>query len=322
MQDKLLTPTCYKMLSILIPVYQYDVRKLVNDLHRQCTLAGISFEIICMDDGSDPQFDLVNRSIDSLHHVKYISNSENMGRSRIRNTLCHQALHEFLLFLDCDVSLAHTDYINRYLNLLNKKKLISGGRIYTKQPPENKDYLLHWKWGMKRELLNVDLRMRDPVNHFLSNNFLVSRDVMLKFPFDERIRKYGYEDVYFAYQISQNGIEIVHVENPVIHEGLDKNEDLLKKLNEASENIIMLYNESKNGNRPFIIRSRLVQVWLIFNKPILAAIMRILSSRLRPIIRYILVRVYPSIFLLDCYRLLALFAYKKQLSPTISAPSP
>ncbi|MFN4124082.1 MAG: glycosyltransferase family 2 protein [Flavobacteriales bacterium] len=299
------------MLSILIPVYQYDVRKLVNDLHQQCSDAAISFEIICMDDGSDPHFDHTNRSIGNITHVKYIRNTENKGRSSTRNALCRKAQYEFLLYLDCDAAIASKDFINNYLPLLGENKLISGGRIYAKHPPAHKDYLLHWSWGVKRELLDVNLRMRDPVNHFLSNNFVVAREIILKFPFDEEIRKYGYEDVYLAYQISQNGIDIVHIENPVIHEGLDRNADLLRKLDEASENILMLYKESKTGSRPFIIKSRLVHLWLALNKPLVSQIMRFFSFIMRPPVRFYLLHISPSIILLDLYRLLGLFGFKK-----------
>lgn len=298
------------MLSVLIPVFQYDVRKLVNDLHQQCSDAGINFEIICMDDGSDTHFDQINRSITQLSFVHYLRNGQNSGRSFTRNALSRAAKFEFLLYLDCDASITNKNFIRNYLPLLHKNKLISGGRTYDENPPANKDYRLHWNWGVKRELLDAKMRMRDPVNHFLSNNFVIAREVILRFPFDEQIRKYGYEDVYFAYQLSQNGVEILHIENPVIHEGLDKKEELLRKLDEASDNILMLYRESNNGNRPFIIKSRLIQVWLIFNKPVLSQIMRLLSYIMRPTVRYYLLHINPSIFLLDMYRLMGLFTSK------------
>ncbi len=53
------------MLSILIPVYNYDVRKLVYDLHRQVTGAAVSFEMILLDDGSQQTFIDMNRQLEA-----------------------------------------------------------------------------------------------------------------------------------------------------------------------------------------------------------------------------------------------------------------
>ena len=40
------------MLSILIPIYNYNVYPLVEELHKQCIECKIDFEIICIDDAS------------------------------------------------------------------------------------------------------------------------------------------------------------------------------------------------------------------------------------------------------------------------------
>ena len=42
------------MLSILIPIYNFDVQELVQKLHQQASLLAIAFEIVCVDDGSQP----------------------------------------------------------------------------------------------------------------------------------------------------------------------------------------------------------------------------------------------------------------------------
>ena len=41
------------MLSILIPVYNYNAVDLVQKLHEQASQAGIPFEILLLDDNSD-----------------------------------------------------------------------------------------------------------------------------------------------------------------------------------------------------------------------------------------------------------------------------
>ncbi len=57
------------MLSILIPVYNFDVRKLVHQLHEQGLLLEIPFEIICVDDASFIEFTEINASIKNLEHL-------------------------------------------------------------------------------------------------------------------------------------------------------------------------------------------------------------------------------------------------------------
>ena len=58
------------MISILIPVYNYDVTELVAELHRQCMDLGMPFEILCYDDGSQSDFKAKNQII-ALEFVQY-----------------------------------------------------------------------------------------------------------------------------------------------------------------------------------------------------------------------------------------------------------
>jgi len=50
------------MLSILIPVYNFNVTQLVQTLAEQCAATGEAYEIICFDDGSTPEFKAQNTS--------------------------------------------------------------------------------------------------------------------------------------------------------------------------------------------------------------------------------------------------------------------
>ena len=91
------------MLSILIPTYNYDCRRLVSDLYQQAEQAGIEYEIIVADDASPTYiYKEKNREINHLPNCRLIELQENVGRSRIRNRLADEALHEWILFMDCD----------------------------------------------------------------------------------------------------------------------------------------------------------------------------------------------------------------------------
>ena len=43
------------MLSILIPIYNYNSYPLVQELHKQCLESDIDFEILCQDDASNSE---------------------------------------------------------------------------------------------------------------------------------------------------------------------------------------------------------------------------------------------------------------------------
>lgn len=297
------------MLSILIPVYNFDVTALVSELQKQCEAASIVYEIICIDDASSVHFKKLNQDIQEISNCKLIFLNENIGRAAIRNKLAQEAQYAYVYFLDCDAKIENHRLIENYLKLLDEDTLISGGRIYQAEQPKENKYYLHWLWGKKRELFDASERMKDPVNHFLSNNFILSRKVVLQFPFDETIRGYGYEDVYFAHVLRMNEIKIKHIENPVIHEGLDENIALLNKFEEAAKNLIRLKAAAKQKNQPFIIKGKLITYWQVFDIPILKSIARIKAKVLLPLLKKNLLSANPYLKLLDLYRLLLLFRY-------------
>jgi glycosyltransferase involved in cell wall biosynthesis len=51
------------MLSILIPIYNYNAYPLVKELHSQCLEATIDFEIFCIDDASNEYESIITNSI-------------------------------------------------------------------------------------------------------------------------------------------------------------------------------------------------------------------------------------------------------------------
>ncbi|MEM9849137.1 MAG: glycosyltransferase, partial [Bacteroidota bacterium] len=139
------------MLSILLPIYNFNCLPLVTDLLQQCEAAQIIFEIIALEDAST-QYLAQNSRIKKLSkHITYERLSQNIGRSSIRNLLAEKAKYEYLLFLDCDSAVVNNQYIQNYIKALNSNQLLYGGRVYRAQAPENKQLILHWKFGKYRE---------------------------------------------------------------------------------------------------------------------------------------------------------------------------
>ena len=164
------------MLSILIPVYNNDIIRLVSELHDQCKQAGIEFEIICLDDGSEDNSKEENKKVFKLSHCIWEELPYNVGRASIRNKLGNRAKYQKLLFLDGDSAITHTSFIKKYINLVNTHSVIYGGREYKPHSPDDWRLKLHYLYGTSVESKPDWVRNRSPWLHFMSNNFLIDRD--------------------------------------------------------------------------------------------------------------------------------------------------
>jgi len=143
------------MLSILIPVFNYDMRPIVEDLYHQAKDQSIAFEIICLDDGSSLKFKKLNKHIGFSERIIYRELKENQGRAKIRNTLAKAAKYPWLLFLDCDTGIPDGNFVKNYLLAIDSADVIVGGRIYSPEPPEDLAYYFHWKYGSQILVLHI-----------------------------------------------------------------------------------------------------------------------------------------------------------------------
>jgi hypothetical protein len=233
------------MLSIVIPVFNHDVRPLVATLMKQCNKLDIPYQILCFDDGSEQKFRDMNKELAFKINVNYTELDENIGRSRIRNWLGKAAFFEYILFLDCDSVVKNRNFIKNYIERLPTDGLIQGGRIYQPKKPRSKKKMLHWVYGTKRESLPAKKRNKSPHLNFHSNNFLIPEAIFRENLFDEKVKGYGYEDMLYAFDLERKGIHIVHIDNPVIHDGLEMNNIFLNKTKNAIHNLVGLYSQKR-----------------------------------------------------------------------------
>ena len=220
------------MLSILIPTYNYNVVPLVLELHKQCLECEINFEILVFDDGSK-LFTIENQKINSLKNCRLEALEKNVGRSAIRNLLAKKAKFNSLLFLDADTIPIHNHFIKNYSVQINEdEKVVYGGIKYLKEKPK-KSQVLRWKYGNSREALSVEKRQENPYLSLLTLNFLTHKTVFEKVSFNETIPNLRHEDTLFSYNLKQQKIKVIHIENSVFHLGLDDFEVAIKKENES-----------------------------------------------------------------------------------------
>jgi glycosyltransferase involved in cell wall biosynthesis len=305
------------MISICIPVYNYDIRELVKEITFQCEELKLAYELICVDDSSSNlQLEAINRkfieeNVNST--IKYEALTTNKGRSAIRNYLVTKSTFNYCWFLDCDGKVGENkNLVKTFLQHLKENTVVSGGRIYQKKIPNNKSLRLHWTWASKRELIDVSQRMQQPVQHFLSNNFIAHKDILLQIPFNEELNGYGYEDTFWASQIVNVGFSIQHINNPVIHDGLEINSDFLNKIEESILNLIRLKNICIHKKIEFPVKSKLTNLAELLSKPIIKIFASLYFSSNKKKWKSKLLSDNFNLFIFDLYRLAFYFENVKK----------
>jgi len=241
------------MLSICIPIYNFEVTELVKSLHDEAETLHIQYEILLSDDASKEEFRKENSLLSSLSNVSYFQSEINLERAGNRNFLFKKAKYPYILFMDCDSKVSKKDYIRDFLPYCVPDSICSGGRIYDTAKPMDKKLILHWKVGHSRESHLAEARKRKPNNSFMSCNFLIDKNLFNIVQFDERLTGYCNEDTLFGIELKKKGITIAHIDNPLYHLGLEKAEVYLSKVEEGLRNyrkINFLYN-----NDPLFINS-------------------------------------------------------------------
>ena len=220
------------MLSVLIPTYNYNVFPLVLELNEQCKKCGIKYEIIALDDAGTLFFDK-NQAINNLENCTFSTNNHNIGRSKMRNLLAQKGKYDWLLFLDADTIPLKNNFIATYIEYVTSKlQIVYGGITYSTELP-NKNSTLRWFYGKKREAIEAEKRNSNPYISFLTLNFLIPKAFFDVVSFNEDIPNLRHEDTLFSYELAMKNIPILHINNPIIHLGLDTNQNFLEKTRES-----------------------------------------------------------------------------------------
>ncbi len=220
------------MLSILIPTFNDDCRALATDLANQARSAGLSaWEVVVADDGStDKSVVALNETLNHIPGCRFVKRGRNIGRAAIRNFLVEQSMGDHLLFIDADMSLVDTHYLEKYERAQGLAPVVYGGYSVGKGNRSNLRYIYE-KNGEKNH--SAELRSRHPYQDFHTSNFMITRQLIEAIPFDERFRHYGYEDVLFGKQLLAHAIPILHIDNPVCFNRFEANEDFIRKTEEG-----------------------------------------------------------------------------------------
>lgn len=235
-------------LSILLPSYNNVCVSLVQVLQRQAdALRGkldkpFSYEIIVADDCStDAACIDANRVIGDMLHCRYLRMEQNVGRAQIRNVLISESRGDYVLLIDSDLFLCDDNYLYKYAT--STADVVYGGTriggegfamVDNEANTENLKGNLRYIYEKKAEPSHrAAFRQLRPNQEISVCNLYARRDIMEAHPFDSRFKAYGYEDVLFGKRLAESGIEVTHIDNPVLINEFEPNSVFVKKTEEA-----------------------------------------------------------------------------------------
>ena len=235
-------------LSILLPSYNNVCVSLVQVLQRQAdALRGkldkpFRYEIIVADDGStDAACIDANRVIGDMLNCRYLRMEQNVGRAQIRNVLISESRGDYVLLIDSDLFLCDDNYLYKYAT--STADVVYGGTriggeglamVDNEANTENLKGNLRYIYEKKAEPSHrAVFRQLRPNQEISVCNLYARRDIMEAHPFDSRFKAYGYEDVLFGKCLAESGIEVTHIDNPVLINEFEPNSVFVKKTEEA-----------------------------------------------------------------------------------------
>ena len=235
-------------LSILLPSYNNVCVSLVQALQRQADALRrkldkpFRYEIIVADDGStDAACIDANRVIGDMLHCRYLRMEHNVGRAQIRNVLISESCGDYVLLIDSDLFLCDDNYLYKYAtstaDVVYGGTRIGGEGLVMVDNEANTEHLkgnLRYIYEKKAEPSHrAVFRQLRPNQEISVCNLYARRDIMEAHPFDSRFKAYGYEDVLFGKRLAESGIEVTHIDNPVLINEFEPNSVFVKKTEEA-----------------------------------------------------------------------------------------
>lgn len=306
------------MFSILIPTRNYDCTSLVAALHRQAEEIQAQqdcnrpYEIIVGDDGStDAGILAQNRIINTWPNCRFYEHPVNIGRAAIRNRLAEEARYTYIIYIDCDARVENDCYLQRYMETALLCPVVCGGLVTTPVLP-SANHSLRFRYEHRADRSrSAAHRSRHPYANFSTFNFMIRRNVLLDIRFDERCTQYGYEDALLGVCLQQRGIPVMHIDNPLVHTGIDTNAEFLDKSETALGTLLHL-DESIQKEATVSQVARSLRRWHLL------PVFRLFHRLFRDMERTNLLGTHPSLTIFSLYKL-GYYCSLKTTSPDASS---
>lgn len=275
------------MLSIVIPVYNYNILPLVERLHQEASSLAIPFEILVCDDASTEVFQ--NQTITQFSYTRFLQNQVNQHIAYTRNRLLKEAQYPWILLLDADVFPLSLSFIQTYLQQQHGL-FFQGGFTYP-ATEETSEQSLRLKYGREIE--------QHKHLHSCCNLFFNQSELQLKF--DDSITTYGYEDTLFFLQLNKRDVKVKRVKNPVLHYSTESNATYLVRTQEACITLAQLIDNQTIQKDEVQLGHVYTQLKKYKLTPIITGIDLVLGRW----IKRNLLGKYPSLLPFKLYKLIA-----------------
>ena len=232
-------------LSVLIPIYNYCARELVESVDALISCEAIDAEIVVADDASSSDISWLD-DLRCTNPLTVWRAPHNLGRSAIRNQLARLAEGTWLWFVDCDTALTHSFSLKRYLEATAVADVVCGGLTTPASQPEGSELRYRYELADTHRR-TAERRSQEPYRQLSTCNLLIKKNVFTDIQFCEDIKQYGYEDALFGVELEQRQVSIRHIDNPVVHLGLEPNEEFLRK-SEIALTTLHALEGRMNGN--------------------------------------------------------------------------
>jgi hypothetical protein len=226
-------------LSVLTPFRGHDPSPLL----RSFGAARDEVEFVLIDDGSGSA-SLLSNVIEAAAATgaaaRIIIWGENGGRAAARNRLIDEARGEHVLFLDADMVAESAAFLSIWLGVIaTQEPVVAFGGLSLHGAKATAETALHHALFGRSDCLPARIRTRRGAQAVSTSNLLVQRDFLVQHPFDGQFTGWGFEDVDWALGAARE-TEILHVDNPAAHIGLDDVATLMRKSAEAGPNFARL----------------------------------------------------------------------------------
>lgn len=232
-------PIAAPQLSVLTPFHRDDPSAMLARMAN--APAGVEF--VLLDDGS-ADIELLARVVTAASAlnapVRIIVRERNEGRAAARNRLIAEARGQYVLFLDADMLPDRPTFLLHWLAVTRcQQPDVAFGGLSLRHAQRTRDTALHHNLFAASDCRSLEERELAPAQSTASANLLVRRAFLDAHPFDAGFTGWGFEDTDWALTAARD-TEILHVDNPATHAGLDTAATLLRKSAEAGPNFARL----------------------------------------------------------------------------------
>lgn len=255
------------------------------------------YEIIVGDDGStDESTKIANRAINALPNCRYVEYKTNVGRAYIRNVMIDAAHFDHIVMMDADAAICTPDFVARYWKERHTADVVCGTlRNIEATCPRGCE--LRYRYEKNAEQWRATHKQGAlPYINLSTFNLMICRSRIGGLRFDARCNEYGYEDSLFGLTLRAQGKTIKHIDNPLIHTGIDTNDTFLKK----TETAMRTLHKLEGLMQEYAGTSRLYNSLRLFR---LDGCFRLCFKIVRPLIISNLHSRHPIINLFQLYKL-------------------